>query len=76
MLVLSRKPEQSLLLGDDITVTVLAIQGDRVKLGVNAPPSVTILRSEVYEQLRAANTQAAASGRSTAEIAAALRRAR
>jgi carbon storage regulator len=62
MLVLSRKCEQSLLLGDDIVVTVLGIDGDRVKLGIEAPRSVTILRHEVFEQLQASNTSAAASG--------------
>ena len=59
MLVLSRKCEQSLLVGEDITITVLAIDGERVKLGIDAPRSVTVLRSEVYEQLQVANAGAA-----------------
>jgi len=60
VLVLSRKPEQSLHLGDEITITILAIEGDRVKLGIQAPRSVSILRHEVYSQIQAANEAAAA----------------
>ena len=58
MLVLSRKCEQSLLVGEDITITVLAIDGERVKLGIEAPRSVTVLRSEVHDQLQLANADA------------------
>jgi carbon storage regulator len=75
MLVLSRKADQSLILGEDITVTVLAIEGDRVKLGIRAPRSVSVLREEVYQQLRAANHGAAdgTSRLSLKSVAAALR---
>jgi carbon storage regulator len=59
MLVLTRKPEQSLLLGDTITVTVLAIEGDRVKLGIKAPRDIAVLREEIHAQLHAANKAAA-----------------
>src|SRR5919202_5887436 len=77
MLVLSRKVEQSLLLGDEITVTVLAIEGDRVKLGISAPRSVAVLRHEVYAQLKLANTDAAAASvRPTPQSVAALLRGR
>ena len=74
MLVLSRKSEQSLHLGDDITVTVLAIDGDRVKLGIDAPRTVAVLRHEVLEQIQTANlvaAQMAVTARET--IASALR---
>ena len=75
MLVLSRKPDQSLILGEDITITVLGIEGDRVKLGIRAPRSIPVLREEVYQQLRAANQGAAdgAARPSMQSIAAALR---
>jgi carbon storage regulator len=59
VLVLSRKCEQSLLVGEDITITVLAIDGERVKLGIEAPRSVTVLRTEVHDQLQVANADAA-----------------
>ena len=58
MLVLSRKCDQSLLLGEDITITVLAIDGDRVKLGIEAPRSITVLHTEVHDQLQLANADA------------------
>ena len=75
MLVLSRKSDQSLLLGDDIVVTVLGIEGDRVKLGIKAPRSVAVLRQEVYEQIQAANTSSAtpAARPTLKSVAAALR---
>ena len=55
MLVLGRKTDESLLVGSDIVITILGIEGDRVKVGINAPKHITILRSEVRDrQLRAA----------------------
>jgi carbon storage regulator len=76
VLVLSRKPEQSIMFGDTITVTVLAIEGDRVKLGIKAPRDVQVLRDEIHQQLQTANTHAAAllAEGNTENIAAALRR--
>lgn len=59
MLVLGRKTDESLLVGDDIVITILGIEGDRVKVGIDAPRHITILRSEVRDrQLRAAEQQA------------------
>jgi carbon storage regulator len=58
VLVLSRKCEQSLVLGEDIVVTVLKIEGDRVKLGITAPRAVTVMREEIYQQVRTANEAA------------------
>ena len=49
MLVISRKVDESLLIGDTIVVTVLAIEGDRVKIGINAPRETIILRQEIYQ---------------------------
>lgn len=74
MLVLTRKPEQSLRLGDNITLTVLAIEGDRVKLGIEAPRTISVLREEVFEQIQAANAAAAAARPDVQNIAAVLRR--
>jgi carbon storage regulator len=74
MLVLSRKCEQSVMLGDDIVVTVLGVEGDRVKLGIRAPRGVNILRHEIYQQLQDANAGAAKHTRpSVHSIAAAVR---
>ena len=73
MLVLSRRPEQSLLLGDDITITVLGVEGDRVKLGIVAPREISVLRQEVYLQVKNANAAAVAARPTTSTIAAAMR---
>jgi carbon storage regulator len=48
VLVLTRKPEQSIMIGDDIEVTVLAIRGEKVRLGIEAPADVPVHRAEVY----------------------------
>ncbi len=75
MLVLTRKPEQSLRLGDSITVTVLAIEGDRVKLGIEAPRTVSVLRQELFVQIQQANAAAAAAVQpNLSDVAAVLRR--
>ena len=73
MLVLTRKPEQSLHLGDNILVTVLGIEGDRVKLGIEAPRTVSVLRHELFEQVKAANSAAASARPNLKSIAGALR---
>lgn len=48
MLVISRKADESITIGDHIVVTILGIEGDRVKLGIEAPREMTILRQEVF----------------------------
>ncbi|MCL2102694.1 MAG: carbon storage regulator CsrA [Syntrophorhabdaceae bacterium] len=59
MLVLTRKSEESFLLGDDIQVTVLSIRGNQVQLGVKAPSNVRIYRGEVYDKIKAENISSA-----------------
>ena len=59
MLVLSRRPQQSFVIGHDIIVTVLEVNGDTVRVGIAAPRDVTIHREEVYRELQLANTTAA-----------------
>ena len=58
MLVLSRKKGQSIIIGDNIEITVVEIQGDTVRIGVNAPREVAVHRQEVFEQIAAENQQA------------------
>ncbi len=60
MLVLTRKPEQSINIGDNIKVTVLGVDGDTVKIGIEAPKELTILREEICREVREENTRAAA----------------
>lgn len=62
MLVLTRKKGQSIMLGDDIEITIVDIQGDQVRLGVNAPKSVSIHRKEVYIEIQEENKKAANAG--------------
>ncbi|CAM4001778.1 carbon storage regulator CsrA [Alkalicoccus chagannorensis] len=58
MLVLSRKEQQSIKIGDDIEITVVSVEGDQVKLGINAPKNVDIHRKEVYVAIQEENAQA------------------
>ncbi|OEF99498.1 carbon storage regulator [Vulcanibacillus modesticaldus] len=59
MLILSRKKNQSIILGNDIEITVVAIEGDQVKIGINAPKHVEILRKEIYLSIQEENKRAA-----------------
>lgn len=59
MLILTRKKNQSLRIGDDIILTVVDVQGDQIRLGISAPKNVTILRQELYEAVKDSNKQAA-----------------
>ena len=58
MLALARKNNESIMLGNDIEITVLEIKGDQVKLGIKAPKSVPIYRKEIYLQIQEENRQA------------------
>ncbi len=59
MLILSRKKEQSIMIGNDIEIVVIDIQGDQVKLGINAPKNVSIHRKEVFLEIQEENKKAA-----------------
>lgn len=59
MLALARKTNQSIMIGQDIEVTLLEIKGDQVKIGVTAPKSVPIYRKEIYTQIQDENKNAA-----------------
>jgi len=59
MLILSRRPGESLTIGDDVVVTVVGVKGNQIRLGITAPPEVRVLRNEVpkdqHEECQAAN---------------------
>jgi carbon storage regulator len=57
MLVLSRKPNESIVIRDDIVITVIDVRGDKVRLGFDAPKDVPIHRQEVYEAIKRENEQ-------------------
>ena len=59
MLALARKVNESIMLGNDIEITLLEIEGDQVKIGISAPKSVPIYRKEIYLQIQEENKQAA-----------------
>ncbi len=67
MLILQRKPGESLVIGEDITVSVVSIEGGRVRLAISAPADVSILRSELLEARRA-NQDSAAEEAAPAEL--------
>ncbi len=52
MLVLTRKPNQAIVIGDDIRVVVVSVDRDQVRLGIEAPREVTVHRAEVYEEIK------------------------
>ena len=58
MLVLSRQRDESIMIGDNIVVTIVDIRGDKVRLGINAPAEVTVHRQEVYEAIQRENQRA------------------
>jgi carbon storage regulator len=59
MLVLSRQRDETIMIGDDIEITVVDIRGDKVRLGITAPTRIAVHRKEVYESIRRENEQAA-----------------
>ena len=58
MLVLTRKVNQSIIIGDDIEIIVLEVRGEQIRLGIKAPRSVIVHRKEIYEQIQEENRAA------------------
>jgi carbon storage regulator len=76
MLVLTRKSNQNIMIGDDIEVSVLAIMGEKVRIGIQAPRDIPVFRKEVYleiERERAPSTPSTPSKDAREEVDAALR---
>jgi len=59
MLVLSRQRDETIMIGDDVEITVVDIRGDKVRLGITAPRTIKVHRKEVYEAIKRENEQAA-----------------
>lgn len=60
MLVLSRKKGESIMIGDQIELVILGVEGDSIRVGINAPRHVSVYRKEVYESIKATNQEASA----------------
>lgn len=60
MLVLARRINQSIMIGDDIEIVVVDVKGDQIKLGIRAPKNVSVHRAEIYQDIQEQNKQAAA----------------
>ncbi|MDO4626219.1 MAG: carbon storage regulator CsrA [Pasteurellaceae bacterium] len=61
MLILTRKVGESLLIGDDIAITILNVRGNQVKVGVKAPKNVSVHREEIYQRIKQAESEETAS---------------
>lgn len=72
MLIVTRKPNQSVYIGEDIVITVLEVQGQHVRLGIRAPQQFKVYREEIFERIRLENQQAAAVSSSALDEAAKL----
>ena len=62
MLVLSRQKDESIIIGDDVEITIVDVRGDKVRLGINAPKSISVHRKEVYEAIQREKAEKARSG--------------
>ncbi|MGD2113148.1 MAG: carbon storage regulator CsrA [Gammaproteobacteria bacterium] len=59
MLILTRRVGETLMVGDDVTITVLGVKGNQVRIGVNAPKHVAVHREEIYERIKDEQNQKA-----------------
>jgi carbon storage regulator len=64
MLVLSRQRDESIIIGDDIEITIVDVRGDKVRLGINAPREISVHRKEIYDAIQREKQQQAATDES------------
>jgi len=68
MLVLSRKANQTILVGQDIEITVVSVKGGQVRIGIRAPQHVAVLRGELLEEVRSSTSESRVAGRSQTPV--------
>jgi carbon storage regulator len=68
MLILTRRVGETVMIGNDVTVTVLGVKGNQVRVGVNAPKDVAVHREEIYERIKREQDPDSKMGNSTANI--------
>jgi carbon storage regulator len=68
MLILTRRVGETVMIGHDVTVTVLGVKGNQVRIGVNAPKDVAVHREEIYERIKREEDQEPRSGASVTKI--------
>ena len=73
MLVLTRKSNQSIMIGDDVEVSVLSVMGDKVRIGIQAPQEVPVFRTEIYLEIHREDGEGAAKQDIHTEVGEALR---
>lgn len=57
MLILSRRIDESIVIGDEVTITILSVKGKQVRIGINAPPDVSVHREEIYERIQSGDSE-------------------
>jgi len=59
MLILSRRTDESIVIGDEVTITILSVKGKQVRIGITAPPDVSVHREEIYQRIQAGDPETA-----------------
>ena len=65
MLVLSRQKDETIVIGDDVEITIVDVRGDKVRLGISAPRNISVHRKEIYDAIQREKIEKAASGKET-----------